>query len=172
MGHTQETRYSCTNPGQLTIGDVVFDSYETRESVRELYIDRLERLMEPHPDLGHPPALRFIWGEFTGASDPGYWFYLEGLDVDYTLFLPSGRPVRAKVKLSLRQCWPIKDQQHVAPRSESEATIHQVLAGDTLQGLAAEKYGDPGAWRTIAEANDIDDPMVLPPGTALLMPAA
>lgn len=86
------------------------------------------------------------------------------------MFLSSGRPVRAKVGLRLRQCWPIKQQQHTAPRGQDQAELHVVLAGDTLQGLAGEKYGAPGSWRAIAEANEIDDPMVLIPGATLLMP--
>ena len=37
--------------------------------------------------------------------------------------------------------------------------------------IAAEAYGDPKAWRPIAEANAIDRPRFVPPGTALKVPA-
>ena len=36
--------------------------------------------------------------------------------------------------------------------------------------LAWREYGDATAWRSIAEANGIDDPMVLVPGTELIVP--
>ncbi|MGW7310516.1 peptidase M23, partial [Streptomyces sp. NPDC054835] len=34
------------------------------------------------------------------------------------------------------------------------------------------EYGDATRWRVIAEANGIDDPMRLSPGTELLLPSA
>ena len=37
--------------------------------------------------------------------------------------------------------------------------------------MAYRAYGDAGLWREIAEANEIDDPMRLHPGTRLLIPA-
>jgi nucleoid-associated protein YgaU len=50
--------------------------------------------------------------------------------------------------------------------------VHRVVTGDTLALLAWREYGDPAAWRDIARANGIDDPMRLAPGTELLLPAA
>ena len=44
-------------------------------------------------------------------------------------------------------------------------------SGDTLAVLAWREYGDPAAWRVIAEANGIDDPMRLAHGRELLLPA-
>ncbi|NEE52104.1 LysM peptidoglycan-binding domain-containing protein, partial [Streptomyces sp. SID8455] len=35
---------------------------------------------------------------------------------------------------------------------------------------AWREYGDATAWRTIADANNIDDPMRLIPGSELLVP--
>jgi nucleoid-associated protein YgaU len=50
--------------------------------------------------------------------------------------------------------------------------MHRVVAGDSLQSLAWREYGDADAWRTIAEANGIDNPADLRAGTELLLPAA
>jgi nucleoid-associated protein YgaU len=50
--------------------------------------------------------------------------------------------------------------------------VHTVVAGDSLPSIAWREYGDPTLWRPIAERNGIDDPMRLPAGTALLIPAA
>ena len=49
--------------------------------------------------------------------------------------------------------------------------MHTVVVGDTLQQLAWQEYGDAGAWRPIAAANGLDDPMRLRPGSTLLLPA-
>ena len=50
-------------------------------------------------------------------------------------------------------------------RRATARRTHRVVAGDSLPQLAWREYGDATAWRVIAEANDIDDPMVLAPGT-------
>lgn len=43
--------------------------------------------------------------------------------------------------------------------------------GDTLEGIAFEKYGTTKLWWIIADVNDsIDYPFVLEPGTSLLIP--
>jgi nucleoid-associated protein YgaU len=39
-----------------------------------------------------------------------------------------------------------------------------------LQGLAAALLGDPALWRDIADANGIDDPLNVAPGTRLVIP--
>ena len=43
-------------------------------------------------------------------------------------------------------------------------------AGETLQGIAAEEYEDPGHWRALARANDIDNPLTIPVGRAMSIP--
>jgi nucleoid-associated protein YgaU len=43
--------------------------------------------------------------------------------------------------------------------------------GQTLASIAAAEYHDARCWRQIAEANGIDDPLALQPGTLLMLPA-
>jgi len=45
-----------------------------------------------------------------------------------------------------------------------------VKRGETLSGIAAEEYHDPGLWRPIAAENEIDDPLSVVLGTVLLIP--
>ncbi len=45
-------------------------------------------------------------------------------------------------------------------------------AGDSLAAIAQTTYADASLWREIAEVNGIDDPLDLPPGYALFLPAA
>ena len=49
--------------------------------------------------------------------------------------------------------------------------VHTVVEGDTLASVAYREYGDAGLWRPLAAYNDVDDPMVLTRGQALLVPA-
>ena len=47
-----------------------------------------------------------------------------------------------------------------------------MVAGDSLASIAYREYGAPAYWRALAEANGIDDPLRLRPGTRLLVPPA
>ena len=168
-----ETRWTGTEPITLEIGEMWFDTYESRESVREKYIDACEKLLDYDVDTHHPPTLAFVWGEFTQKSTKmsEYKFYASSLRVEYTMFLPDGTPVRAKVAMKLTQCFPTADQQTNNPKqSPDHAKIHVVRRGDTLQGIAMAEYDDPRQWRRIADTNHIFDPMVLVPGTKLMGP--
>jgi nucleoid-associated protein YgaU len=68
----------------------------------------------------------------------------------------------------------------LTPGAGPEAeVVHQVVgggsdapgSGERLEDIAFLYYGDPSAWRMIAEANDIVDPSSVPPGTVLRIPA-
>jgi nucleoid-associated protein YgaU len=41
---------------------------------------------------------------------------------------------------------------------------------ETLDFIASQEYGQASHWRHIAEANGIDDPMRVRPGTVLALP--
>jgi nucleoid-associated protein YgaU len=49
-------------------------------------------------------------------------------------------------------------------------TVHNLREGETLSKLAYKFLGDSGAWRRIAELNNIEDPRRVFPGLALLIP--
>ncbi len=160
--------YKSSGPVCLAIPDVIFDTYEQRTSVRSTYVDKLEKMMDYDKTSHVIPVISFVWGQFSGSSEhtPNYAFYMKGLDVEYSLFLPDGTPVRAKVKMSLEQVtWDPKDKQ-----SPDHAKLYVVRQGDTLQGIAQREYEDPREWRRIAKLNNISDPLEIRPGTRLLVP--
>ena len=49
--------------------------------------------------------------------------------------------------------------------------VHTVTDGDSLPSVAYKNYGDATRWRTIAEANGIDDPLALRRGHQLTIPS-
>jgi nucleoid-associated protein YgaU len=49
--------------------------------------------------------------------------------------------------------------------------VHTLTDGDSLQSVAYKNYGDATRWRTIAEANGIDDPLTLRRGSQLSIPS-
>ena len=49
------------------------------------------------------------------------------------------------------------------------AAFRLMTAGDSLQSIAQQEYGDPGMWRGLAELNGVDDPFRVSSGTTLLI---
>jgi len=113
------------------------------------------------------PWVRFEWGTAKSVSFDGV---LSSLSVDYSLFDTDGKPLRATCSLSIEEAGADTPGQNPTSGSREARRTHRVVAGDSLPQLAWREYGDATAWRVIAEANDIDDPMVLEPGRELLVP--
>jgi nucleoid-associated protein YgaU len=115
---------------------------------------------------GSPPWVVFHWGGMT--SFPGF---VSSVTAKYTLFTPSGMPVRALCTLTLEEISGEQAGQNPTSGALAARDTHVVVAGDTLASVAHTAYGDPALWREVAKANEIDDPMRLRPGTRLLIPA-
>jgi phage tail-like protein len=122
------------------------------------------------------PPLTFTWGaEFNAVP-----VRLQALTVTYTRFSAQGKPVRAKVALTLEVRTTEQSAgapgAHQGARNPSSGGVpgraaHVVLQGDSLPAIAQVTYADAGHWRDIASANDVDDPLRVRPGTSLLLPA-
>jgi phage tail protein X len=115
------------------------------------------------------PWVFFQWGSFSTAS---FIAYVQSVQASYTLFNPSGTPIRATCDVTITQIPFLTQGQNPTSGALEGSRSHRVVAGDTLQSLAWREYGDATAWRAIARANDIDDPMRLPVGAELLIPAS
>jgi nucleoid-associated protein YgaU len=154
--------YSGTIPTTLDM-DLLFDTTITGDDVREKYIDFLLDLTRPDPDSDppQPPRCRFTWGEFAEFEG-----VLVNLRVNYTFFLPNGRPVRAEVDLTIKK--PDEATGGTNPTSRSEARrVWTVVQGQTLDWIAYQEYGDASAWRHIARVNNLTNPRALKPGMVL-----
>ncbi|MGW6457701.1 CIS tube protein [Streptomyces sp. NPDC055078] len=116
-----------------------------------------------------PPWVVFQWGAFSTAR---FTAYVGSVEVDYALFGTTGVPIRATCRLQLHEIPSKTKGQNPTSGALTARRVHRVVAGDSLPSLAWREYGDPTAWRSIAEANGIDDPARLPPGAELVLPAA
>lgn len=169
---TVKLKYSQSKPISLSIGELWFDTYDTRESVRSKYIEKLEELLIYDNDTHVLNGVVFNWGEFSMSKlQIEYVFLMSKLSVDYTLFLPSGMPCRAKVSLCMHQVTTApKESKERSKQSPDHARIHTVKRGETLQSIAHFAYSDPAQWRRVANVNKLDDPMAIRPGMKLLLP--
>jgi nucleoid-associated protein YgaU len=159
-------------PRKLTL-DLLFDGTDGGEQVRAV-TDQLFDLMQVDSKLasgegknsGRPPMVTFAWGSFTS-----FQAVIDSLTAQFTLFDQKGEPLRAQVKLSLIQAGEAEVAKGQNPTTRGDIlSTHVVKDGDSLASIAYAAYGDPTAWRTIAEANDIDDPLHLNRGRALSIP--
>jgi hypothetical protein len=120
-----------------------------------------------------PPYVTFRWG----AVDT-FKAVCTSLTVAFQLFRPNGEPIRADVKLQLKQAEPASTAssssanlgQNPTTRALAGAGIHVVQDGDSLPSIAYRAYGDATHWRAVAEANAIDNPLHLRRGTPLMIP--
>ncbi len=139
---------------------------QRQTDVRSVYLRKLERLQEIDGELHRPPMCKVVWGtlDFTG--------FLVSMAKRFTLFLNDGTPVRAHVSLRFEEAVSATEQlEQIRFASPDKLKEYTVVEGDTIWEIAARAYGDPGLWRPIADANDIDDPRSVPAGLTLLIPA-
>ncbi|QKW09303.1 LysM peptidoglycan-binding domain-containing protein [Streptomyces sp. NA04227] len=116
-----------------------------------------------------PPWVVFQWGSFSTAR---FTAYVSSIEATYTLFGTTGIPIRATCQVHLVEIPGKTKGQNPTSGALTAQRVHRVVAGDSLQSLAWREYGSATAWRTIAEANGIDDPSRLPAGAELVLPAA
>jgi hypothetical protein len=119
-----------------------------------------------------PPVCRVFWGNSRFAnSDFPFTGVVSQLQQEFTFFDSSGTPLRANVNVSFTEFlgWG-KESEKDRRATDPIFTTRVVRRGDSLTSIAAEVYGDPGAWRAIAETNDLDDPRSLDVGIALRIP--
>lgn len=163
--------FSGSDPVKLTL-DAFLDASDTQDSSVVDAVEKLFSLVVPTKeslDAGKacPPVVIFRWGGLTG-----FVAYVSQVSVTYSLFTQGGTPIRATAQVSLEELTPDYPPQNPTSGSDRVRDTHRVVEGDTLPELAHRHYGDPSTWRDVAQANGMDDPMTLRPGTTLLLPAA
>ncbi len=170
-GNVPHTTFSSGQPATMTI-QLFFDTYEHKTDVRR-HTDKIAALMAVKPrEEGEgkklrPPKVEFHWG-LTWS----FKAVVTSMTQKFTLFLPTGTPVRATVDVTFQQ---IEDEnKKPSPQNPTSAgaggrSTHVVAAGETLDLIAFQELGDPRAWRALAEANNITDPFALTPGAVLVV---
>ena len=113
-----------------------------------------------------PPWVRFQWGAIVGFPA-----HIKSVSVKYTLFTPTGTPVRAVCTVQMEEMGGEVERQNPTSGALAARSVRTMVDGDSLPSVAYAEYGDPTLWRALAEANGIDDPMRLPVGRPLLVPA-
>jgi hypothetical protein len=165
-----EPEFGGGQPRQLELAllfDQTFPPYQL--TVRAATAALLDAMEVPSGQSGGtptsvPPFITFQWGAlvFKGACT--------SLTCAYKLFRPDGEPLRADVKLTLKQAAATVPGQNPTTRAKAGFGMHTVQDGDTLPSISYRTYGDATKWRLIAEANGVDNPLHLRRGASLSLP--
>lgn len=163
-------RFSHVLPETLTLPQLVFDGTGVvalvgMESVNAM-IDKLLKLLYKVDGSKHQPNLVcFMWGDLK------FFGYVTDVAIDYTLFKPSGEPLRAKVKLTVLSSMNVEESLRRANLSSPDLThLIDVRAGDTLPLLCQRVYRDPAYYLAVARVNGLVDFRDLRPGMRLRFP--
>ena len=163
--------------------ELFFDSWEDHDGSGQpvdvrTYTDRVARLMTVSVDDGdgkRPPIIEVSWAEApAGVMNPDFPFkgVLLSLRQQFVMFSDQGRPVRAKLTVSIQEyLTPDEIAERFPRRGSYPDRVYTVKQGDTIQGIAHTVWKKPAEWRRIARENALSDPRVLEPGTVLEIPA-
>ncbi len=163
-------QYKGPLPSKLSL-EMFFDASDTQDnsvvkSVEQLLSCCVPTVASHQKDKGSPPWVLFRWGGLTG-----FLAYVSSVTAKYTLFAPSGLPIRAICTVALEEIAGEAPRQNPTSGGLVPRRVHVLVEGDNLAMLAYREYGDAARWRAVADLNGIDDPMRLRPGRTLLLPA-
>lgn len=160
-----------TSTSGLTVSmQLFFDDFASMKGDVTPKISKL--LAWQYPDKAKnagPPYVKFEWGNTQLTNFKGV---ITSLNISYTLFGKDGTPIQAKVDLTLDGKIDPPPGTNPTSHATDMRRVHSVVQGETIAMIAFAELGRSGYWRAIAAANDIDDPLRIRPGQALLIPSA
>lgn len=171
-----ETKYYATHADKFVLKELILDA--TGAVVANPFsilsdpipikeqIESLKKVIYNYKGTEHEaPIVQLTWGELL------FYGRVESLKFDYTLFKPSGVPLRAKVTLTF---FEYKSTQEISKEAalESPDLTHliEVKAGDTLPLLCYQIYRDCAYYLDVAKINNLTNFRDLKPGTKLQFP--
>jgi hypothetical protein len=145
--------------------------------------DQFYRLVKINGDQHAPPICLFSWGTsgFAGSSLQGGWesqkrhhglhCVIESMRQRFTLFSSEGVPLRAMLTVGLKEYKSVQKQLDELNLGSADQThAYTLRQGETLNDVANAVYGDPNAWRPIADRNGVTDPLAVAAGSILTIP--
>ncbi len=165
---------------------LTFDTHDTPEDgVRVIYTNKAVTEVTAHEptdvslltrkvaalvnidgSLHRPPIVTFAWGaiSFKGV--------VTDIKQTFTMFMPDGMPVRARVELTLKAVIDVANKKKESPFESPDRTKYRTVhQGEHLWNFAVQEYGDAELWRVIARENGLMNPLDLSSGQIIKLPA-
>ena len=143
----------------------------TKEKAKDasLYVKVLLSLVKIDGKLHRPPIVTFCWGSVVFGG------IVESVDAKFMQFEKGGMPVVAEVRMNLVAMDPTpgrNESMMISPmESPDRSKCIRLTEDSSIWDIAEKEYGDSSQWREIAKANGILDPLSIPAGTMLRVPA-
>lgn len=145
--------------------ELFFDTTDDGVDVR-VFTALILNLTSLNSETHAPPRLLFVWGSLVFPC------VLESVTQKFDYFNALGMPLRARLSVTLKGNDTLQDLLGGIQLLSADRTKQWLFKeGDTLQKIAAQEYGDSRQWRPIATANNIDNPLTIPTGRSLKIPA-
>lgn len=170
LGKKSRIEYSFLKGMSATLSfELVFDSYVhgADEGSMENVNDKLKKLRgfaKKDSDKHAPPYVIFVWGNLSFAG------VITSISETFTMFLGDGKPVRAKVNMTITGC-RTEDIPPIPNHSPDRTRLYTVAEDDTLWSIADDKYSSCYDWIYIAIKNRIDNPRKLEISRRLVIPS-
>lgn len=166
-----DTKFSGIKPEKVGF-DIVIDGtgvVDTSGSSAKDVKDQVKQLTDivyKYDGSNHEPNhVRVLWGSLI------FFGRLESMSVEYTLFKPSGEPLRAKIKLSFSGFMSKEEEALRANRSSPDLShLIEFKAGDTLPLLCYRVYKDSSYYLEVAKVNNITNFRDIKPGSKIHFP--
>jgi hypothetical protein len=165
-------KFSAISPDTISFS-VVFDStgvvgsgtLDAPTSVPDQIEALVDIIYTLDGDKHEPNHVRLLWGTTI------FYGRLKSISTKYTLFKPSGEPLRAKSDLAFVGAVG-KQQEALDAGRNSPDLSHtvEVHAGDTLPLLCKRIYGDSRYYTAVARFNGLREFRQLVPGSRLHFP--
>jgi hypothetical protein len=148
--------------------ELVFDTSQTGKDVR-YWSAKVGYFMKPSPQPNQsnkrvPPGVSFEWGSFVF---PGI---VDSLTETLDYFSEDGIPLRTTIALGISRLdisFPdLKPPGTAASGEPGTKPLTQARAGDNIPKVAG-RNDNSANWKSVAAANNIDDPLRVPAGTMI-----
>jgi len=151
------------------LSPVVVNPFASEEP--EDVTEQIETLMDfcykYESGIHRPYYIMLCWGDKAGF----FFGVVKSLEIDYKLFQPNGKPIRAVAKLSLEYAEaPELMKMKMSPGSPDITHEKTFRAGDEFSNMATGIYQDDSFYMDVAAANGLLSFRNIPEGTALKFP--
>ena len=164
-----QQRFTVKKPEEFSF-ELLLDSSgiiddNPRESIEDDITELRDLLLKYEGDIHEPKHFQVLWGSllFKGRCT--------GLNLNFKLFNPDGKPIRALCKVSF--AGSVEDNLRTAEeRNESPDMTHyrMIKSGDTLPFLCFQIYGNSSHYLQVARVNKLNSFRTIEPGTEIFFP--
>lgn len=162
-----EAKFGRIKPQEYSF-DFLFDGTGASSAKIDVH-DEIERFLEItgklDGDIHRPRFLKISWGTLIAKC------VLKSASINYSLFHPDGRPLRAKVTAAFTES--IEETLRVAEDNKSSPDLTHtrfVQQGDNLPLMTYRIYGDAAYYENVARYNQLDTFRSIAPGQAIHFP--